>query len=106
MNANVMDSEAYMSVGETPMIANIDGIGQQREHQHRMISQRASLLSHNSSQQYAPSHSGLPPINQMPGIKSPITLPQEREMRAPKNGYILHPNPTPLNYVTSDVDDG
>ena len=29
MNANVLDSEAYMSVGETPMIANIDGVGNQ-----------------------------------------------------------------------------
>ena len=30
MNANVLDSEAYMSVGETPMIANVDGVGQAR----------------------------------------------------------------------------
>ena len=89
--------EAYMSIGDTPMIANVDGIenyfgvdAPQRAGQKRPVpSHRASIMS-DSSNQHAPSHSGLP-TNLLPPVTATQTLQQERS--GPNaSGYILQPN--------------
>ena len=65
-------------------------------------SQRASLMS-DSSNQYAPSHGGLPV--HLPPITSHNTIAHDRS-GTHSNNYILKPTLVQPNYVTSDVDDG